>query len=149
MGSRTVVWGEFLALVSAGVGFRDFSTEYFNFLLQGLHTLLDILHSFANFLRRISRDDVLRAVPVICFDVDHEYPLDYCLLFRNSNAGQPTVCLMALEDLRPAEYLKTGLSRVIDENERHAIVAEQVSGGNVLFVPTKVRESECAIVDHL
>jgi hypothetical protein len=67
----------------------------FILLLQGLHTLLDFLHSFADLFRRIAWGDVLRAVPIVSFDMDNEYPLDPCLLSRHSNPVYPIFALSA------------------------------------------------------
>ena len=67
--------------------------QCFALLLQGLHALLNCFHAFANLLNRIPGRDALRAVPVIRFHMNDEYPLDRDLFAGDTNAVQPIDCL--------------------------------------------------------
>src|ERR1700689_2523469 len=81
--------------------------------------------------------------------MDHEYSLNHRLLSRHANPVQPTLCRIALDDLHSSEDLKAGLSRIVDHDDRDAIVRKQVSCADVLFISAKISKRQGVVVDHL
>src|SRR5580704_8825370 len=128
--------------------FGKLLAQRFIFLLEVLDTLLHIFHSLAQFIYRIAGSDVLRTIPVIRFDVDNKYPLDWSLLFRHTNLLQPALSLSAFEDLHPSQYLQAGLPRVVDHDHGDPAVGLQISRADVLFVSPKICERQGMVVNH-
>lgn len=93
---------------ACGAHLWDLSAQCNISLKERLHTLLDVLHSFANLFPGIARD-MLRAVPVVSFNLNDLYPLGYSLVSGHENAGQPAVCLMAAKIFaRPSILSRAG-----------------------------------------
>src|SRR3984885_9724757 len=141
---------------SAGVKLCKLFAQRFIFLLQRFHTPLDGLHSFADLFRGVARRNVLRAVPVVRFDVDYEnslddclLPWDDCLLPWHANPFQPILCRVALQDLHPSEDLEAGLPRIVDHDDRDPVVRKQIPSADVLLVSAKISKRQGVIVDHL
>src|SRR5580698_9956041 len=127
--------------------FRKLLAQLFIFQLPRFDTVFDRVHTFADLIRCITWRDVLRAVPVVGFDMDDEHPLDHRPISRHADMVQPALCFLTFEDLHAAQYLQASLPGIVDHDESHAVVAQQIARADELLVSAIICESERVIID--
>src|SRR5450432_1846619 len=115
--------------------------------LPAKHSFFRCSDSIVDFLSGVTWRDVLGAVPVIRFYMNDEHPLNHRLIAWHAYALQPVLGSVALENFDPPEDLEPCLGRVVDKDQRHAVVGQQVAGADVLFVAPKISEGQGASVE--
>jgi hypothetical protein len=98
------------------------------------------------FFREPARD-VLGAVPIKCFDTNYNRSLRRGTFLRNPESGnQFSGLFVALYDARSAEDLQSLLSDIVHEKKGHPIIVLEISDADVLFVSSKIHESQRVVV---
>lgn len=89
--------------------------------------------------------NVLRTVPVKGRDTDH-----YATLHLGAcSIMQKTDDFGGFDDPRMAPELQAFPARAIKRDDRHTVIMALVSQANILLVASKVRVSDCPLVDDL
>jgi len=78
---------------------RQLLAQFIVLGLKAAYLFLNPTHSFSNLFSCVSRCDVLRAIPVVCFDVDHEYSFDDSFIAFDPDTIHPRLSLFTFEDL--------------------------------------------------
>jgi len=91
----------------------------------------------------------LRAVPVEAHHFDEEEALDFAAHFgRGRELVGEGAMLAGVEDFGVAEDSQALAIRVIHEEERDAVVAVEIAGGEHLAVAFEIREAELMRAEH-
>ncbi len=92
-------------------------------VLKLFHSVLERCQGVTNLLLREPRCDVLRAVPIECFNLDHVRALNDVFAAWLAKPFHPFPPGISLEDSRTTQNFQSCLARVIDHDQRHPIVA--------------------------